>query len=187
MIFTKTNLNDVFIIEPNVFGDSRGYFLESFNLSRFEENIHPIKFIQDNESKSKRGVLRGLHFQNPPYNQAKLVRCISGSVMDVVLDIRLGSPTYGKHLSIELSGENKRQLFVPKGFAHGFVVLSESATFAYKVDNKFEPNFDSGLSWDDSDLKIDWGISKENIQLSEKDKNLQLFKDFKSPFKFKKS
>ena len=148
MKFIKTEIPDIYIIEPSVFGDERGYFLESFNLEKFEENIFPIKFVQDNESKSSRGVLRGLHFQKPPFNQAKLVRCIEGRVMDVAVDIRKGSPTYGKHVAIELTGENKRQLFVPRGFAHGFSVLSESAVFAYKVDNRYAPESDSGIRYD---------------------------------------
>ena len=184
MKFIKTEIPDVYIIEPSVFGDERGYFLESFNLKKFEENICPIKFVQDNESKSSKGVLRGLHFQKPPYNQAKLVRCIQGSVMDVAVDIRKGSPTYGKHISVELSGENKRQLFVPKGFAHGFAVLSDTATFAYKVDNIYAPESDAGIRYDDTELGIDWGLKEEDVQLSEKDENLTLFKDLDSPFKF---
>lgn len=184
MKFIKTAIPDVFIIEPSVFGDDRGYFLESFNLEMFEENIFPIKFVQDNESKSSRGVLRGLHFQKPPFNQAKLVRCIEGRVIDVAVDIRKGSPTYGKHVAIELTGENKRQLFVPRGFAHGFSVLSETAIFAYKVDNTYAPESDSGIRFDDKELNIDWGLTEEDIQLSEKDKNLQSFKDLDSPFKF---
>ena len=184
MEFIKTEIPEVYIIEPSVFGDNRGYFSESFNLEKFEENVYPIKFVQDNESKSSKGVLRGLHFQKPPFNQAKLVRCIEGSVMDVAVDIRKGSPTYGKHVAIELSGENKRQLFVPRGFAHGFSVLSETAVFAYKVDNIYAPASDSGIRFDDKELNIDWGLTEEDIQLSEKDKNLQSFKDFDSPFKF---
>ena len=184
MNFIKTEISDVYIIEPSVFGDSRGYFLESFNLEKFEENVYPIKFVQDNESKSSKGVLRGLHFQKPPFNQAKLVRCIEGRVMDVAVDIRKGSPTYGKHVAIELTGENKRQLFVPRGFAHGFVVLSESATFAYKVDNSYAPEYDSGIKYDDSDLNINWGLTENEVQLSVKDKNLPAFKDLNSPFNF---
>jgi len=184
MKFIKTAIPEVYIIEPSVFGDDRGYFLESFNLEKFEENIYPIKFVQDNESKSSKGVLRGLHFQKPPYNQAKLVRCIEGKVMDVAVDIRKGSPTYGKHIAVELSGENKRQLFVPRGFAHGFSVLSETAVFAYKVDNTYAPAYDSGIRFDDEDLNIDWGLSAAEVQLSEKDKNLSFFKDFETPFKF---
>ena len=184
MKFIKTAIQDVYILEPSVFGDNRGYFLESFNLEKFEENVCPIKFVQDNESKSSKGVLRGLHFQKPPFHQAKLVRCIEGRVMDVAVDIRKGSPTYGKHLALELSGENKRQLFIPRGFAHGFSVLSETAVFAYKVDNTYAPASDSGIRFDDKELNIDWGLTEEDIQLSEKDKNLQSFKDFDSPFKF---
>jgi dTDP-4-dehydrorhamnose 3,5-epimerase len=184
MKFIKTKIPDVYIIEPSVFRDQRGYFLESFNLDKFEENVYPIKFIQDNESKSTKGVLRGLHFQNPPYHQAKLVRCIEGRVMDIAVDIRKGSPNYGKHISVELSGENKRQLFVPKGFAHGFAVLSDTATFAYKVDNNYAPEYDAGIRYDDKELGIEWGLKKEDVQLSEKDENLTLFKDLDSPFKF---
>jgi len=184
MKFIKTAIPDVYIIEPSVFGDERGYFLESFNLEKFKENIYPINFVQDNESKSSKGVLRGLHFQKPPFEQAKLVRCIKGTVIDVAVDIRRGSPTYGKHVTIELSGENKRQLFVPRGFAHGFSVLSESAVFAYKVDNSYAPESDSGIRYDDKELNIDWGLSEEDIQLSVKDENLSFFKDFDSPFKF---
>ena len=184
MKFIKTAIQDVYIIEPSVFGDNRGYFLESFNLEKFEENVYPIRFVQDNESKSSKGVLRGLHFQNPPYNQAKLVRCIEGSVMDVAVDIRKGSPTYGEHVAVELSGENKRQLFVPRGFAHGFAVLSNTATFAYKVDNTYAAESDTGIRYDDAELGIDWGLKEENIQLSEKDENLTLFKNLDSPFKF---
>jgi dTDP-4-dehydrorhamnose 3,5-epimerase len=184
MKFIKSEIPDVYIIEPSVFGDDRGYFLESFNLEKFEENMFPIKFIQDNESKSSRGVLRGLHFQIPPYAQAKLVRCIEGCVIDVAVDIRKGSPTYGKHVSVELSGENKRQLFVPRGFAHGFSVLSENAVFAYKVDNRYVPESDSGIRYDDKELNINWGLNEEDIQLSFKDKELESFKNLDSPFKF---
>ena len=182
MKFIKTEISDVYIIEPSVFGDNRGYFLESFNLEKFEENVYPIKFVQDNESKSSRGVLRGLHFQKPPFDQAKLVRCIEGRVLDVAVDIRKGSLTYGKHVAIELTGENKRQLFVPRGFAHGFSVLSDTAVFAYKVDNRYAPESDSGIRFDDKELNIDWGLNKERIQLSEKDKNLSFFKDLETPF-----
>ena len=184
MKFIKTLIPDVCIIEPSVFGDHRGYFLESFNLDKFEENIYSIKFVQDNESKSFKGVLRGLHFQKPPFDQAKLVRCIEGKVMDVAVDIRKGSPTYGKHITVELSGDNKRQLFIPRGFAHGFAVLSECAIFAYKVDNTYAPEFDSGIKYDDKELNIDWGLNEEEIQLSVKDENLSFFKDLDSPFKF---
>jgi len=184
MKFIKSEIPGVYIIEPSVFGDDRGYFLESFNLEKFEENMFPIKFIQDNESKSSRGVLRGLHFQKPPYAQAKLVRCIEGCVIDVAVDIRKGSPTYGKHVSVELSGENKRQLFLPRGFAHGFSVLSENAVFAYKVDNRYVPESDSGIRYDDKELNINWRLNEEDIQLSFKDKELKSFKNLDSPFKF---
>ena len=184
MKFIKTEISDVYIIESSVFGDDRGYFLESFNLDKFEKNVCPIKFVQDNESKSSKGVLRGLHFQKPPFDQAKLVRCIEGNVMDVAVDIRKGSPTYGNHVAVELSGENKRQLFVPRGFAHGFAVLSESAVFAYKVDNTYAPEYDSGIRYDDTELNIDWGFSDEEVQLSEKDKNLVNFIDLDSPFNY---
>ena len=184
MKFIKTEIPDVYIIELTVFGDNRGYFLESFNLEKFEENIYPIKFVQDNESKSSKGVLRGLHFQNPPFDQAKLVRCIEGKVLDVAVDIRKGSITYGQHIAVELSAENEKQLFVPKGFAHGFVVLSEFATFAYKVDNSYAPEYDSGIKYDDNDLNINWGLTDNEVQLSEKDKNLPAFKDLNSPFNY---
>tara|TARA_B100000780_G_C21055281_1_gene423940 strand:- start:615 stop:1169 length:555 start_codon:yes stop_codon:yes gene_type:complete len=184
MKFIKTPILDVYIIEPSVFGDHRGYFLESFNLEKFEENVCSIKFVQDNESKSTKGVLRGLHFQKPPFQQAKLVRCIKGKVMDVAVDIRKGSPTYGKHVVVELSGENKRQLFIPRGFAHGFLVLSESAIFAYKVDNTYAPEYDAGIRYDDKELNIDWGLTDVKVQLSEKDENSLFFKDLDSPFKF---
>lgn len=182
MKFIKTNISDVVIIEPTVFVDNRGYFLESFNKKAFEENISLVNFVQDNESKSSKGVLRGLHFQKPPFTQAKLIRCIEGEVLDVAVDIRKGSPTYGKHVSVELSGENKRQLFVPRGFAHGFSVLSETAIFAYKVDNTYAPEHDAGIMYDDKDLNINWGLDKSEVKLSDKDKNLALFSDFDSPF-----
>jgi dTDP-4-dehydrorhamnose 3,5-epimerase len=167
-----------------VFGDERGYFLESYNEKEFEQAICKVSFVQDNESKSSKGVLRGLHYQKPPFNQAKLVRCIAGRVLDVAVDIRKGSPTYGKHVAIELSGENKKQVYVPRGFAHGFSVLSETAIFAYKVDNKYAPECDTGIRYDDTELGIDWGLPQEEIQLSEKDKDLPSFKDLDSPFKF---
>ena len=184
MKFIKTEIQDLYVIEPSVFEDERGYFLESFNLEKFQENIGPVKFVQDNESRSSKGVLRGLHFQKPPFNQAKLVRCIEGRVLDVTVDIRKGSFTYGKHVAIELSGENKKQVFVPKGFAHGFSVLSESAVISYKVDNRYAPEYDAGIRFDDEALKIDWGLTQEEVQLSEKDKELASFKDLDSPFNF---
>ena len=184
MKFTKTSIEGLVIIEPRVFGDERGYFLESYNEKEFEQAICKVSFVQDNESKSSKGVLRGLHFQKPPFNQAKLVRCIEGRVLDVAVDIRKGSPTYGKHVAIELSGENKKQVYVPRGFAHGFSVLSKTAVFAYKVDNSYAPESDSGIRYDDTELGIDWGLPQEEIQLSEKDKDLPSFKDLDSPFKF---
>ena len=182
MKFIKTEISDVYIIEPSVFGDNRGYFLESFNLEKFKENVYPIKFVQDNESKSSKGVLRGLHFQKPPFDQAKLVRCIEGRVMDVAVDIRKGSPTYGKHVAIELTGENKRQLFVPRGFAHGFSVLSDTAVFAYKVDNTYAPEFDAGIRWNDKQLNIQWGMEDSEVMISAKDTELPFFIEFESPF-----
>ena len=184
MKFKKTNIEGLVIIEPEVFGDERGYFLESFNLKKFEENICPIKFIQDNESKSSKGVLRGLHFQKPPFHQAKLVRCVEGNVLDVAVDIRKGSPTYGKHIAVELSGENKKQLFIPRGFAHGFSVLSETAVFAYKVDNDYAPEYDAGIRWNDTNLNINWGLEENNILISGKDKTLPFLSEFETPFNF---
>ena len=186
MKFIKTDIPDVVIVEPTIFGDHRGYFLESFNQKEFEKNTGKITFVQDNESKSSRGVLRGLHFQNPPFAQSKLVRCIEGEVLDVAVDIRKGSPTYGHHIVVKLTGENKRQIFVPIGFAHGFVVLSESATFAYKVDNWYSPENDNGIMWNDVDLNINWEIDKKDVQLSAKDNMLQSFSVFNSPFEFQK-
>ena len=182
MKFIETKISDVIIIEPTVFGDTRGYFLESYNQNKFEEFIGNISFVQDNESKSSKGVLRGLHFQKPPFAQAKLVRCIEGKVIDVAVDFRKGSPTYGKHVSVELSGENKRQLFVPRGFAHGFLVLSDSATFAYKVDNTYAPDHDAGIRWNDKELNIQWGMEDSEVIISEKDAELPFSPKFKSPF-----
>ena len=184
MKFIKTAIPYLTIIEPKVFGDHRGYFFESFNFNEFKENIGEVHFVQDNESKSSKGVLRGLHFQKPPYAQAKLVRCIKGRVLDVAVDIRKDSPTYGNYEVVELSEENKRQLFVPRGFAHGFIVLSEEAIFAYKVDNWYAPEYESGILWNDDSLQIDWKITVDEIQLSDKDKVLPLFKDLESPFTY---
>ncbi len=184
MNFIKTEIEGLTIIEPRVFGDSRGYFFESFNQKQFEENIGPINFVQDNESRSSYGVLRGLHFQKPPFNQAKLVRCIEGEVLDVAVDLRKDSPTYGKHVSVVLSDENKRQFFVPRGFAHGFVVLSKSAIFSYKVDNWYAPEHDSGIAWNDPELNIDWKIPLESILLSAKDKELKPMKETEIPNEF---
>ncbi|MGB4132686.1 MAG: dTDP-4-dehydrorhamnose 3,5-epimerase [Tenuifilaceae bacterium] len=177
MVFNKTFIDGVFIIEPKVFGDSRGYFFESYNQKEFEEKVGPITFVQDNESKSSYGVLRGLHFQKPPFAQAKLVRCAEGEVFDVAVDLRQASPTFGKYVAVNLSGENKKQLFIPRGFAHGFVVLSQSAVIIYKVDNLYAPEYDTGIMWNDPQLNINWGIRKEDIILSPKDASLPLLRD----------
>ncbi|RSC93555.1 dTDP-4-dehydrorhamnose 3,5-epimerase [Tenacibaculum singaporense] len=182
MIFTKTEIPEVVVIEPKVFGDHRGYFFESFNQKEFENNIEHINFVQDNESRSTYGTLRGLHFQQPPFAQAKLVRCIQGKVLDVVIDVRKNSPTYGKHIAVELSEENKKQVFIPRGFAHGFVTLSKEAIFAYKVDNWYAPEYDSGIIWNDTTLNIDWKIDPEDVILSSKDQQLSTFIELKTPF-----
>jgi len=171
--FIPQSVPDVVLIEPNSHGDDRGYFLETFRQDLFEKAIgYKVSFVQDNESKSSRGVLRGLHYQMPPFTQAKLVRVIQGSVLDIVVDIRRSSPTFGQHVAVKLTGVNKNQLFVPHGFAHGFLVLSDSATFAYKVDNYYAPEYDRGIAFDDKKLKIDWQLSIEKLQLSDKDKIL---------------
>ena len=173
MKFIPQSVPDVVLIEPNSHGDDRGYFLETFRQDLFEKAIgYKVSFVQDNESKSTRGVLRGLHYQMPPFTQAKLVRVILGSVLDIVVDIRRSSPTFGQHVAVKLTGINKNQLFVPHGFAHGFLVLSDSATFAYKVDNYYAPEYDRGIAFDDKKLKIDWQLSIEKLQLSDKDKIL---------------
>ena len=184
MNFIKTDIPDVIIIEPKIYGDHRGYFFESFNQKQFETNVKEINFVQDNESKSSRGVIRGLHFQKPPYTQAKLVRCLKGCVLDVAVDIRVGSPTYGQHVTVELSEDNKRQLFIPRGFAHGYLVVSEEAIFAYKVDNWYKPEYDSGIMWNDIDLGIDWQLENDSIRLSERDLNQLVFRDLQSPFNY---
>jgi dTDP-4-dehydrorhamnose 3,5-epimerase len=169
--FTPQSIKDVILIEPTIHGDDRGYFIETYRQVLLEEAIGcKVNFVQDNESKSIKGVLRGLHYQLPPYSQSKLVRVIEGSVLDVAVDIRKSSPTFGQHVSIELTAQNKYQLFVPQGFAHGFIVLSDSATFAYKVDNYYAPEHDRGIAFDDEKLKIDWQLSAEELQLSDKDK-----------------
>jgi dTDP-4-dehydrorhamnose 3,5-epimerase len=171
MRFIPQSIPDVIIVEPVIHGDNRGYFVETFRHDLFEQVIgHPINFVQDNESKSAKGVLRGLHFQLPPHAQSKLVRVIDGRVLDVAVDIRQGSDTFGQHVAVELSGENKKQLFIPRGFAHGFVVLSDTATFAYKVDNYYSPECDRGLAFDDPELNIDWQLPKSQLLLSDKDK-----------------
>ena len=182
MRFIKTKIKDLIILEPEIFGDNRGYFIESYNQKKFEDIVGKVLFVQDNESKSSFGVLRGLHFQKPPFDQAKLVRCIEGKVLDIAVDLRNGSKTYGQYLAIELSSENKKQLFVPRGFAHGFLVLSENAIFSYKVDNVYAPDYDSGIRWNDPLLNIRWGMNKSEILVSNKDSKLPFFSDFKSSF-----
>lgn len=178
----ESGIEGLFILEPKVYGDHRGYFMESFNNNWFEQNVAKTVFVQDNESKSSRGVLRGLHYQKPPYDQAKLVRVIDGEVLDVVVDLRKSSKSYGMHFAVKLSGVNKKQLFVPRGFAHGFVVLSESAIFSYKVDNSYSPEQEDGLIWNDKTLGIDWQMNSAEILLSDKDKLLQAFNELDSPF-----
>lgn len=166
----KTDIEGVVIIEPQLFGDSRGYFMESYSERDFARLVAPVRFVQDNESRSRYGVVRGLHYQREPYSQSKLVRCLEGRVLDVAVDIRPESPTYGKYVAVELSADNHRQLFIPKGFAHGFAVLSNEALFAYKCDEFYHPEAECGIAWDDPTLSIDWGLPKEDIILSEKDK-----------------
>lgn len=166
----KTDIEGVVIIEPRIFNDDRGYFYESFSQREFEEKVCRTVFVQDNQSKSSYGVLRGLHFQKPPYCQSKLVRCIKGAVLDVAVDIRKGSPTFGKYVAVELTDENHRQFFVPRGFAHGFAVLSEEAVFQYKCDNFYCKESEGSVAWNDPDLAIDWRIPADKILLSEKDK-----------------
>ena len=173
----ETEIEGVFILEPWVFGDDRGYFFESFSLKHFEEKVSKTVFVQDNESKSKYGVLRGLHYQLPPYTQAKLVRVVKGRVLDVAVDIRKGSPTFGKYGAVELSEENKLQFFLPKGFAHGFAVLSEEAIFQYKCDEYYAPDYEGAICYDDPDLGIDWRLPLEDIILSEKDKKHPRLRD----------
>ena len=171
MKFIPQSISDVVLIVPKIHGDERGYFVETYKKSLFEDAIgYNVDFVQDNESKSAKGVLRGLHYQLPPYSQAKLVRVIDGSVLDVVVDVRKSSVTFGQHLSVNLTAENQHQLFVPHGFAHGFVVLSASATFAYKVDNYYKAGYERGIKFDDESLKIDWQLPLEDLYLSEKDK-----------------
>lgn len=183
MIFTRSKLQDVIIIEPRIFNDERGYFAEIFRNDLLEKFISKkVYFFQDNESKSTYGVLRGLHFQIPPFSQTKLVRVTQGKVLDVVVDLRKNSDTYGQHISIELSEENKKQVFIPPGFAHGFIVLSEEATFNYKVDNKYSPKHESGIIFDDKFLNIDWQVSENNFILTEKDKSLDSFESLKNYF-----
>jgi len=182
MKFVNTPIEGLVIIEPIVFDDDRGCFFESYNKKKFEEAIGKISFVQDNESKSSKGVMRGLHFQKPPFAQAKLVRCIEGRVLDVAVDIRDGSKTFGQHIITKLSGENNKQLFIPRGFAHGFLVLTNSAIVSYKVDNNYAPEYDAGIRWDDSILNIQWGVSKSEALVSEKDTKLPFFSEFETPF-----
>ena len=178
----KTDIEGPLIIEPKVFGDARGYFFESFSQREFDAKVGELRFVQDNESCSRRGVMRGLHFQMPPFTQAKLVRCVRGAVLDVAVDIRRGSPTYGRHVAVELTENNHRQFFVPKGFAHGFSVLSEVAVFQYKCDEFYHPEADAGISILDESLGIDWRIPLEEAVLSEKDTRHPLLSGFESPF-----
>ena len=187
MIVITTAIDGMVIIEPRVFEDARGYFFESFSQREFDEKVapilgHTVTFVQDNESKSSYGVMRGLHFQRPPFTQSKLVRCVKGAVLDVAVDIRKGSPTYGQHVAVELTEDNHRQFFVPRGFAHGFSVLSETAVFQYKCDNFYAPEADGGISITDDSLGIDWRIPVEKAILSEKDTRHACLKDFDSPF-----
>lgn len=170
MKFTEQAIKGVWVIEPKVFADDRGYFMESFKLDLFEQYIGKVHFIQDNESKSTRGVLRGLHYQTGTASQAKLVRAIQGTVLDVVVDIRKSSPSFGQYVAVELSDENKKQLYVPRGFAHGFLVMSEDAIFSYKVDNVYSPTHDASILWNDPEIGIDWGIDEKAIILSAKDR-----------------
>ncbi len=178
----NTGIEGVVIIEPRIFRDTRGYFFESYSKREFDEKVRPVDFVQDNESCSTRGVMRGLHFQRPPFAQSKLVRCVKGAVLDVAVDIRKGSPTYGHHVAVELTEENHRQFFVPRGFAHGFAVLSDIAVFQYKCDNYYAPQADGGISIADTSLGIDWRIDPATAILSEKDTRHPLLKDFDSPF-----
>ena len=177
MEFKKTAIEGVYIIEPKVFNDARGYFFEAWKKSEFEAHVGPIEFIQDNESKSSYGVLRGLHYQKGEFSQAKLVRVIKGRVLDVAVDIRKSSPTFGQHVKVELSDENKRQFFIPRGFAHGFLVLSDEAIFTYKVDNVYAPQAEAGIRWNDPDVAIEWPIELEKVMTSEKDLKQPLLKD----------
>ena len=183
----KTNIEGVLILEPKVFNDARGYFFESFSQHEFDEKVapilgHTIRFVQDNESMSSYGVMRGLHFQRPPFTQSKLVRCVKGAVLDVAVDIRKGSPTFGQHVAVELTEDNHRQLFISKGFAHGFAVLSETAVFQYKCDEFYHPEADGGISIMDQSLGINWKIPTDQALLSEKDTKHKMLVNFNSPF-----
>lgn len=181
----ETKIPGVVIIEPRLFPDARGYFFESFSKREFEEKVGKIDFVQDNESKSSYGVLRGLHFQKPPYAQSKLVRVVKGAVLDVAVDIRKGSPTYGQHVAVELTEDNHQQFFIPRGFAHGFAVLTDEVIFQYKCDNFYAPASEGAIAWDDPDLGIDWRVPAEKVILSEKDKKHPRLKEIDSPFNYK--
>ncbi len=187
MEIIKTAIEGVVIIEPRLFKDERGYFFESFSQREFDEKVEPVRFVQDNESMSSYGVMRGLHFQRPPFTQSKLVRVVRGAVLDVAVDIRKGSPTYGQHVAVELTEDNHRQFFIPQGFAHGFAVLSATAIFQYKCDNFYAPQADGGISILDTSLGIDWRIPTDKAVLSEKDTRHPLLCDFDSPFEYDRS
>lgn len=180
----KTDIEGLVIIEPRLFRDARGYFFESFSDREFAEKVAPVKFVQDNESRSSYGVLRGLHFQKPPYAQAKLVRVVKGRVLDVAVDLRKGSPTYGKYVTVELSEDNHLQFFLPRGFAHGFCVLSDEVVFQYKCDNYYAPQSEGAVIWNDPDLGIDWRIPQEDVVLSDKDRCHPAFKELDDVFFF---
>ena len=184
MEIAATGIDGVVIIEPKVFSDQRGYFFESFSKREFELKVRPVDFVQDNESRSTRGVLRGLHFQCPPFAQSKLVRVVSGAVLDVAVDIRRGSPTFGRHVAVELTGANHRQIFIPRGFAHGFSVLSDEVVFQYKCDNFYAPQSEGAIAWDDPDLGIDWLLPPGTEILSEKDRHHPRLRDLQSPFDY---
>lgn len=184
---TTTEIKDVIIIEPRLLRDERGYFFESYSERDFNAQVREVRFVQDNESKSSYGVLRGLHFQKPPFTQSKLVRVIRGAVLDVAVDIRKGSPTFGRHVAVELSEDNHRQLFIPRGFAHGFSVLTPEAVFQYKCDNFYAPQSEGAIAWNDPDLHIDWRIPAEDMILSEKDKHHPLLKDAEWLFSYEEN
>ena len=184
MEIIKTDIEGLIIIKPQIFKDSRGYFFESFSQREFNEKVTPIQFVQDNESCSSYGVMRGLHFQKPPYSQSKLVRCVKGSVLDVAVDIRKGSPTYGKHVAVELSAENHLQFFIPKGFAHGYAVLSKEAIFQYKCDEFYTPHSEGGIQLMDESLGINWPISADDAILSDKDKKYPKLSEITSDFDY---
>ena len=185
MNIIKTAIEGVVIIDPKIFKDSRGYFFESFSKREFDEKVRAINFVQDNESCSCRGVIRGLHFQKPPFAQSKLVRCVRGRVLDVAVDIRKGSPTYGRHVAVELTEDNHLEFFIPRGFAHGFAVLSDVAVFQYKCDNYYHPESEGAIFALDSDIEIDWHIEGADAILSEKDMKNPAFENFISPFDYK--